>query len=382
MPTLTAPDGTLLVYDMYEAAAARAAVLARHGWADHAGRWRDVGERLCAAGYSTYILDLRGHGRSGGRRGHLSRFSQLLGDLQAFRRVVRLRTDRPQLLLGTSFGGLVALRYLETQPSDPIAGAVVVSPWLGLAFRPPAWQRLIGRVFADLWPTLPLPARLDADTLSRDPAVNEAYAADPAVHGVMTPGAWREIQWAERAVPADSHRIETPLLFLLAGEDRVVDAHLARAFADTKDKYLRLAAEYDNFKKRSVKERTELWQRAQADLVQRLVDALDDLARFAHVDPAQTDAKTIHDGVAIVERKVWKALEGAGVSRVDQVGVPFDPHMHEAVTTQSADDPARDHTVGAVLQPGYRMGETLLRPARVIVLQWQGEAGRGGGDGT
>ncbi len=180
MPTLTAPDGTLLVYDMYEAAAPRAAVLALHGWADHAGRWRDVGERLCAAGYSSYLLDLRGHGRSGGRRGHLSRFSQLLGDLQAFRRVVRLRTDRPQLLLGTSFGGLVALRYLETQPS-----------------------------------------------------VNEAYAADPAVHGVMTPGAWREIQWAQRAVPADGHRIETPLLFLLAGEDRVVDAHLARAFADS-----------------------------------------------------------------------------------------------------------------------------------------------------
>jgi len=231
MPTLTAPDGTLLVYDMYEAAAPRAAILALHGWADHAGRWRDVGERLCAVGYSTYVLDLRGHGRSGGRRGHLSRFSQLLGDLQAFRRVVRLRTDRPQLLLGTSFGGLVALRYLETQPSDPIAGAVVVSPWLGLAFRPPAWKRFVGRVFADLWPTLPVPARLEADTLSRDPVVNDAYAADPAVHGLMTPGAWREIQWAQRAVPADAGRIEAPLLFLLAGEDHLTDAHLARGFA-------------------------------------------------------------------------------------------------------------------------------------------------------
>src|SRR5438034_979532 len=113
MPTLTAPDGTLLVYDMYEAATPRAAVLALHGW-------------------------------------------------------------------------------------------------------------------ADLWPTLPVPARLDADTLSRDAAVNGAYAADPAVHGVMTPGAWHEIQWAQRAVPADGYRIESPLLFLLAGEDRVVDAHLAR----------------------------------------------------------------------------------------------------------------------------------------------------------
>lgn len=233
MPSLTAPDGTPLVYDSYEAAAPSAAVLLLHGWSDHAGRWRETGERLRDAGYSAYALDLRGHGRSGGRRGHLSRFSQLLGDLQAFRRVVRLRTERPQVLVGISFGGLVALRYLETQPSDPITGAVVVSPWLELAFRPPAWKLLAGRALADLWPTLAIPARVEADALSRDPAVNQAYANDPAVHAVMTPGAWREIQWAQRAVAADGHRIESPLLFLLAGEDRLVDAHQARAFADS-----------------------------------------------------------------------------------------------------------------------------------------------------
>src|SRR5438552_10742204 len=132
MPTLTAPDGTQLVYDAYEAAAPRAAVLALHGWFDHAGRWRETGEQLCAAGFAAYLLDLRGHGRSGGRRGHLSRFSQLLGDLQAFRRAVRLRTEAPQVLVGHSFGGLVVLRYLETQPGDAVAAAVVSSPWLGL----------------------------------------------------------------------------------------------------------------------------------------------------------------------------------------------------------------------------------------------------------
>src|SRR6266480_1977894 len=232
MPTLTAPDGTLLVYDMYEAAAPRAAILALHGWADHAGRWRDVGERLCGVGYSTYVLDLRGHGRSGGRRGHLSRFSQLLGDLQAFRRVVRRRRpELPQVLLGHSFGGLVVLRYLETQPSDALAAAVVTSPWLALATPPPAWKLLLGRALADLWPTLPVPAGIDSGTLSRDPAINAAYDADRAVHGLATPGAWREIQWAQRAVTADAHRIETPLLFLLGGEDRLVDTQAARAFA-------------------------------------------------------------------------------------------------------------------------------------------------------
>jgi molecular chaperone GrpE len=152
-------------------------------------------------------------------------------------------------------------------------------------------------------------------------------------------------------------------------------ARLGSELADVKDKHLRLAAEYDNFRKRVTKERTEVWARAQADLLGRLVDALDDLARFAHVDPSQTDAKTIHDGVDMVERKLWKALDASGVTRIDQVGVPFDPHLHEAVTTRPADHPAKDHTVGAVLQPGYQMGGALIRPARVVVLTWSGEAG-------
>jgi len=138
-----------------------------------------------------------------------------------------------------------------------------------------------------------------------------------------------------------------------------------------KDRHLRLAAEYDNFRKRTTKERAETWTRAQAELVSRLADALDDLSRFAHIDPAEIDSKTLHEGVDLVERKVWKELENAGVSRIDQAGVPFDPNVHEAVTTQRAAKPEQDHTVGQVVQPGYKMRDTLLRPARVIVLTWQ-----------
>ena len=121
------------------------------------------------------------------------------------------------------------------------------------------------------------------------------------------------------------------------------------------------------------KERAETWTRAQADLVSRLADALDDLSRFAHIDPAETDAKTLHEGVDLVERKVWKELEAAGVTRIDQAGVPFDPHVHEAVTTQPAQSPQQDHTVGQVVQAGYKLRDTLLRPARVVVLTWQGK---------
>jgi molecular chaperone GrpE len=142
---------------------------------------------------------------------------------------------------------------------------------------------------------------------------------------------------------------------------------------ELQDRYLRMAAEYDNYRKRAIKERTEAWQKAQVDLLGRVVDALDDLARFTHVDPARTDPKTIYDGVDLVERKIWKELEAIGVRRLDQAGVPFDPKVHEAVSTKPAPDPAHDHTVAAVLTPGYKLGDTLVRPARVQVLTWEGE---------
>jgi molecular chaperone GrpE len=178
-------------------------------------------------------------------------------------------------------------------------------------------------------------------------------------------------------VPAQPDEPDPPPSGALIEPPEEAVLRLEAEVADLKDKYLRLAAEYDNFRKRSLKERSELWGRAQVDLLQRLVDALDDLARFAHVDPAGTDAKTIHDGVDMVDRKLWKELEAAGVTRVDQVGVPFDPNLHEAVTTRPTDHPAKDHTVGAVLQPGYRMGGVLIRPARVVVLTWAADENRG-----
>lgn len=143
--------------------------------------------------------------------------------------------------------------------------------------------------------------------------------------------------------------------------------------AALRDRHLRLAAEYDNFRKRVAKERAEAWVRAQAELVARLADPLDDLSRFAQLAPAETDPVAMHEGVGLIERKLWKELGGAGVTRIDQTGVPFDPHVHEAVTMQPAGSPEQDHTVGQVLQAGYKLRDILLRPARVVVFTWQGE---------
>ena len=161
--------------------------------------------------------------------------------------------------------------------------------------------------------------------------------------------------------------------------EEFADAEVTRApaldvqLAELTDRHLRLAAEYDNFRRRTVKERAELWPKAQADLLSRIVDALDDLTRFARVEIARTDAKTLLEGVNLVERKFWKELEAVGLRRVDEVGVAFDPKVHEAVTTAPAPDPSQDHTVGAVLQAGYKLGDLLIRPARVQVLTWSGE---------
>ena len=142
--------------------------------------------------------------------------------------------------------------------------------------------------------------------------------------------------------------------------------------ASEKDRYLRLAAEYDNYRKRSAKERSDAGTRAQADLVRQLVEALDDVARFAHVDPATTDAATIVQGVDMVEKKLLKTLGSAGLEIINPVGETFDPALHEAVATEPTSAREDDHVVSRVYQPGYLFKSQLLRPARVVVKQWNG----------
>lgn len=139
-----------------------------------------------------------------------------------------------------------------------------------------------------------------------------------------------------------------------------------------RDKYLRLAAEYDNFRKRSVKERLDAGTRAQSDLVRQLTEALDDLARFAHVDPSSTDAATIVQGVDMVEKKFMKVLGAAGLEVINPVGETFDPALHEAVATEPTSAREDDHVVSVVYQPGYVFNSQLIRPARVVVKQWNG----------
>jgi molecular chaperone GrpE len=145
---------------------------------------------------------------------------------------------------------------------------------------------------------------------------------------------------------------------------------MQRMLAEQHEKYLRLAAEYDNYRKRSVRERQEASLRGQADMLRGLLDALDDLTRFAHVDPATTDTKTVVDGAAMVERKMLKSLAGIGLEIINPIDQTFDPSHMEAVATEPALSREDDHVVAKVYQQGYLFNGQLLRPARVVVKQW------------
>ena len=138
------------------------------------------------------------------------------------------------------------------------------------------------------------------------------------------------------------------------------------------DRHLRLAAEFDNYRKRTERERTETWSRSQAELAAGLLDVLDDLQRVAHVDPETTPVASLLDGVQLVERKLLRALTAAGLEEVDPTGQRFDPASMEALMTVDAETREQDDTVSSVFQKGYRFKGQLLRPARVQVRKHNG----------
>ena len=227
----TAADGARLALRRAPAAGrARAALILLHGLGDHSGRFTELAGWLAEHGVSVWALDQRGHGRSPGKRGHFSRFAQFVADVGALRRLVAGEEQSPQLLLGHSFGGTVVLRYLETAPTG-LAGAIVVSPWLAEAAAVPLWKRALARALQDIVPALPVATGLDVAHLSTDPAVGQAALSDPLYHRVLTPRAYREVRQAQRAVLAEGGRIAVPILFLLAGDDRIASRPVAEAFA-------------------------------------------------------------------------------------------------------------------------------------------------------
>jgi molecular chaperone GrpE len=148
-------------------------------------------------------------------------------------------------------------------------------------------------------------------------------------------------------------------------------ARLEREVALLNDRHLRLAAEFDNYRKRIERERAELPRRARAEVVSRLLDVIDDLDRVtAHAESTTTDA--LLDGVRLVDKKLRALVEGWGLVALDPKDEIFDPATMEAMMTVPAEHPEEDDVVADVFQKGYLLGDLLIRPARVRVKKFEG----------
>jgi molecular chaperone GrpE len=180
----------------------------------------------------------------------------------------------------------------------------------------------------------------------------------------------------ESAVDAEAH---TDLPAAVPGEQPTTpEADLETVtvpraeYDELNDRHLRLVAEFSNFRRRSETEARGTWSRAQADLVERFLDVLDDLTRVAALDPAdeKVTVQSIVEGIDLVEQKFMKTLADAGTEILAPAeGATFDPETMEAMMKVPTSDADLDDAVAQVFQRGYKLGVTLVRPARVSVYK-------------
>jgi alpha-beta hydrolase superfamily lysophospholipase len=199
-----------------------------HGLGEHSGRYGNVVEALVPSGWAVYGLDLRGHGRSAGRRAHLVDYADWLADFDAFRRLVVARHEGlPVFLLGHSMGGQIALAYaLDHQ--DDLRGLVLSAPALASNAVPAAVVPVLVRL-ARFAPTF-RPAGIDASKISKDPDVYAAYRADPLVYdGHPTLGLSSALFRQFGVLPERSRRLRLPLLLQYGDQDAITDAAGFRA---------------------------------------------------------------------------------------------------------------------------------------------------------
>lgn len=228
---MAAGDGVELVGESrLPARPPRAHVLLVHGFAEHRGRYDILVEELTGAGFGVHRFDLRGHGESGGRRGHVERFAEYRRDLDRVAEAVLPAGsgDRPPvLLLGHSLGGLIALDLVLAGP-ERFRGLALSSPFLGAAFRLPPFVRAFAGAAARLAPDADFAAGLDPEGLSRDPEVVRRYREDPRVLRRLSASWLRAVLDAQTAVLERAGELRLPVLLLLGSADPIADPERGR----------------------------------------------------------------------------------------------------------------------------------------------------------
>ncbi|MFH1466808.1 MAG: lysophospholipase [Pseudomonadota bacterium] len=225
--TLTSRDGTRLHLAVWAPESYERTVILTHGLAEHMGRYQHVAAALNTAGYRVLGLELRGHGDSEGKRGHVEAWSDYGDDLAA----AVAFAGGPCFLLAHSMGGPVVLDRLQAPLPQKILGVVLTNPLLGVRVEAPKIKLWAAGLLSRLLPRISLSNELDPQMISRDPAVVKAYTEDPRVYSTITPRWYTEMRAACARILAAGSVGGVPLLMVTSDADRICDPEASRRFA-------------------------------------------------------------------------------------------------------------------------------------------------------
>jgi len=203
-----------------------------HGLGEHSGRYTKFALWFSARGARVYAIDHRGHGYSGGPRGHTDSMDAFVADLDLLVARAHSEAGGPVVLIGHSMGGLIAIAYAMAHP-DRIDRAVFSAPVLRVNARVPGWKRALAGVAPLIAPRASFRTGLDAGALSHDPEVVARYRSDPLVHDRITPIANRVTFERGEEFIRRAAEIKVPFLLLHGADDRLSDPAGSRRFFAT-----------------------------------------------------------------------------------------------------------------------------------------------------
>jgi len=209
----------------------KAVVVLVHGLGEHTGRYIHVGKALTDAGYVLVGFDLRGHGKSGGARGHFPSLDVVTQDIRQFFQFVSQRyPNLPQFFYGHSLGGLLSLAY-AVQNKAALKGVLVTGSALRSALQEQKAKIAMANILGTLMPAMTIPSGLDATTISRDKAVVDKYVHDPLVHDKTSLGLGKSALTAIDICFARARDFAYPLLIMHGKADKLTYASGSADFA-------------------------------------------------------------------------------------------------------------------------------------------------------
>lgn len=216
-------EGYEIFFQSWSVPSPKAIVVIAHGVGEHSARYQSLAADLTAKNTSVYALDHRGHGKSGGKRGHVNSFNDYIYDLKHFIEYVSEEgKNTPIILLGHSMGGVIALKYGLTYPED-LTSMIISAAGLIPAFEVPKIKISMANFFSKHIPSLSMSSGLKAGELSRDYSVVDDYENDPLVHDRVTPRWYTEFTATAEECLNRASEIQMPVLFFHGSGDKICD---------------------------------------------------------------------------------------------------------------------------------------------------------------